>query len=99
MNLKQFLKPDWRKIVIFLVIFLLNLFLGIKSYSFYSATETIYGYPLPFLTVYIELLPPATVVNWNFRNLIIHIIVWIVLYLLSCLIIWIYEKVKKKSSR
>jgi len=94
--IKEFLRPEWKKIVVFLPILLLNLFSGIKSYSFYSATETIYGDPLPFLTIYIERLPPTTVVNWNFRNLSIHIIVWISLYLFSCLIIWIYDKVKKK---
>lgn len=93
MTLKQFLKPDWRKIVLFvIVLFLLTFFLGIK-FSAIPEIESIIeiGYP-PFLTIIEGFLGNKTY-KWNFTNLIFNIVIW---YLLSCVIIWIYDKIKKK---
>jgi len=61
---KQFLKPDWRKIV-------LTIILMAAKYFYVSKFNGIYVY------------------------LITDIIIW---YFVSCLIIWIYDKIKKKPS-
>jgi len=94
MNFKQFLKPDWRKVVIFFVVsFLLTLFLGVKSpVTPLDISITKIGFPALFLTIKEGLL--GKTYKWNFVNLIINIAIW---YLLSCLIIWIYDKVRKRS--
>jgi hypothetical protein len=78
MRLKQFLKPDWRKPLLFIIIFILTHVAEIPSpwENIYAQATTNYG------TVGIVLI------------LIIDVIVT---YLISCLIIWIYEKVKKKK--
>lgn len=93
MTLKQFLKPGWKKIVIFFIILLLTLFLGIK-FSAIPEIDIIYeiGYPA-FLTI-TTIMFGRKIYEWNFPNLIINIVIW---YLLSCLIVWIYEKVKGKK--
>jgi len=95
MNFKQFLKPNWRKIVVFIVLLIVSyfrvIFTGIASIS--------RGAPFPY---YIRecsdimiggYLPPcSSYINWNY--LTFDIISW---YLLSCLIIWIYDKIKKEK--
>jgi len=94
MNFKQFLKPDWRKVVIFFVVsFLLTFFLGVESpVTPLDISITKIGFPVLLLTIKETLL--GKTYKWNFVNLIINIVVW---YLLSCLIIWVYDKIKKRS--
>jgi len=75
--LKQFLKSDWRKIVIFIPL------------SIVFAWEV--GIPLR------STIPVGEISNVPLLdpiNLVINLIFW---YLFSCLIIWIYDKLKKKS--
>jgi hypothetical protein len=88
MNFKQFLKPDWRKIVIFIV--LLIVFLPWKSDIIVGELYwRAWGFPWPILAhkegLFLTLI---------YQGLIIDLIFW---YLISCLIIWIYDKLKKKS--
>jgi len=89
MNWKEFFKPDWRKILIFLVLFILSSLASIKIYLCnmmgIGPCPIGYGFPLEFLYPILDFK--------NLINLLIDIIFW---YLLSCLIIWIYDKVKKK---
>jgi hypothetical protein len=98
MNLKQFLKPDWRKIVIMLI------FLGL-SFLYYhevGATNVImvnHGAPLNYFEIAyirnsggVEGLPPTFEIIYF--GLIIDLIIW---YILSCFIVWIYDKIKKKK--
>jgi hypothetical protein len=42
MNWKEFLKPDWRKVVIFSIIFFFSLF-DVSGYEKYGKSFTIYG--------------------------------------------------------
>ena len=92
MTLKQFLKPDWRKIVIFVVVSIV--------FSLYKNIITVYnyerGFPLPFqfcvYDMFPSLAPPWCGVVGHY--LIVDIIIW---YILSCLIVWIYDKRKKKK--
>jgi len=109
MNFKKFLKPDWRKIVVFIIVLFLWLILFTSTIVVFPesfpklsvrpmhiSTGVIVGYPV-FLVklkyVFINNIFYPFYYIWNFSNLLINITVW---YLLSCLIIWIYDKVKKK---
>ena len=96
MNFKQFLKPDWRKIVISVVLFIILSYL--INNPFYTEDK---GFPLVFLDFAVygpALLPSGTIVDYrgpvfSLMNLIIDLIFW---YILSCFIIWIYDKFKKR---
>ncbi len=77
MNFKKFLKPDWRKIVIFIPLSIVFAWgAGIPLRSTIPVGE-ISNVPL---------LDPT--------NLVINLIFW---YLFSCFLVWIYDKIKKKS--
>lgn len=88
MNWKEFLKPDRRKIVIFVILSLLFSFSFLPFSLFVVGVSTYIGFPL---TIYYFSIRTGPI--FSFENLILDIIVW---YLLSCLIIWIYDKVKKR---
>jgi hypothetical protein len=82
MNIKQFLKPNWKKIVIFVTI---SIIFSLIDYGISGELIIpIIGLPLPFYINY----------NITYPFLIIDLIVW---YFISCLIVWIYDKVKKKK--
>lgn len=104
MKWREFLKPDWRKIVIFLIIFFLlpypllipcpplpsNLicfpdweFISLYSFSIYLFEITFYTGNV------IVLLSGIGFIFELFFYLFVS-------YFLSCLIVWVYEKVKKK---
>lgn len=92
MNWKEFLKPDWRKILLFVILSILlsaipNFVIEIPVFCGLS-----FGIPLPF---YCSLILPFDF-NGGFviTNLFVDIIFW---YLLSCLIVWIYGKLKKEK--
>ncbi len=142
MTLKQFLKPDWRKIVIFVVFFIYGTFTIFMSESliyclqFYSE---IFNDSPKFLTplfiifredavlsiftsfvdcefilnvfdstmlmlfyseyVFIPLCFPYIISIFLYSLMIPSPYVFCIIYwyLLSCLIVWIYDKVKKKK--
>lgn len=86
---QRFLKPDWRKIVIFLLLFL---FIGLNKRSgacLYSEKgvlvycDSIVGLPLEFNLI-TDYSTPI-----NFPLLFTDIIFW---YLISCLTFWLYSK-------
>jgi len=87
--IKQFLKPNWRKILLFII--LLIFFIGLKrNIRLGDVFFTARGYPLPFQSS-----------NGAIDNLISYIFLFINLifwYLISCFIIWIYNKLKKKHA-
>jgi len=98
MNLKQFVKPNWRNIVLFFILFGIGIFV---STFFNKCTingpfgcyDTILGLPLDF---YVKRgWPPNEMgkITFSIMNLIVDVIFW---YLLSCLIIWIYNEAKKR---
>ncbi len=98
-NLKQFLKPDWRKIVVFVVLSIIS---SIYPMTF-SVGELYFPYrglPLPvyaciegFSDVNLQ-TPPMRPCEIFYQFLIINLIIS---YLLSCLIVWIYDKLRKKK--
>jgi len=85
MNWKQFLKPDWRKVVIF-IIFLI-IFLPFKSgISIGELYWPAIGLPLP---IYAE--------NYFiYFGLIFDLIFW---YIVSLFIVWVYDKFKKVKKK
>ena len=100
MNVKQFLKPDQGKIVILVII---TIVLSLLPFKFGSVYYNAHGLPLPLyfcmpngLYVYPEApAPNCGFVDYPYLYLysLIDIVFW---YLISCFIIWIYDKLKKK---
>jgi len=103
MNLKQFLKPDWRKIVIFVLFFIFIFSLEFiclpkLEYKMGRIVEVELYYPCGFLSQIIDYEMYFYVLrgeSWlfNYFHLFLDLIIS---YLISCLIVWIYDKVKKK---
>jgi hypothetical protein len=120
MNLKQFLKPDWRKIVIFVILsILIILFMPVgKGYLFVDCIPMV---PCPgggpiFTSLSAEIINqifiglsifyenPHYNIEKNLKNfaskylfgiIIESIIAIIISYILSCLTVWIYDKLRK----
>lgn len=81
MNIKQFLKPDWKKIVVFLIIFIVLILFSHIFTSVSTATDTTTG----------GYYTPSSILT-----IAPHFIIYLLLisYFLSCLIFWIYDKFK-----
>jgi hypothetical protein len=96
MSIKQFLKPDWRKILIFIMLFIISTLTRANLFSNYEVKYPFYpfvlGTPFVFCYVYpiVELTPE---IRFNFLGLFGDIIFW---YFISCFVFWIYDKFKKK---
>jgi hypothetical protein len=91
-TLKQFLKPDWRKIVVFVVLFVM-LFLSFDG-----------KYPIDYMYVAMggckeengKMQCIGLGYGYNWAYFILDIFIWtIISYILSCLIVWIYDKFRK----
>lgn len=95
MNWKEFIKPDWKKIVIFVVLHVLIIFiipLAFFTNGYVVSLGDIIPWPLRVI------LNPA-LLSYGARgmgSLLLYPFLWLYWYLLSCLIVWIYDKVKKK---
>jgi len=93
MNWKEFLKLDWRKIGLIIYFMLLSLFYQVsKDNRIYMGFPLSYYYKEIFDLPLFDLLPPY-LGQILIVPLLLDIIFW---YLLSCLIFWVYDKVKKK---
>lgn len=87
-TIKEFIKLDWRKILIFVVLSVILFTIPWPT----PCCDTPYyqGFPLP---VYVQggfIGFPKTLILTSF---VMDIIIW---YFLSSLIVWIYDRVKKK---
>jgi hypothetical protein len=95
-NFYYWVKPDWRKIVIFII--LLIIFLVIYKYKLPLMRGELpfpfpaKGLPLPIYIKGLEKIDGSEKLLKLF--LIIDLIFW---YFISCFIVWIYDKLKKKS--
>jgi hypothetical protein len=103
MNLKQFLKPDWRKIVVFAILVLI----GIAITHPLVYPELSYSFPFlpfPLEVVEIRMIPcpphePGTPISdcveyfFIYRNILLNFFSY---YFITCFIIWVYDKLKKK---
>jgi len=96
---KEFLKPDWRKIVLTCIFISLSFFY-VYSPLIADAYEEYRGLPLFYWKYFVGTGPiitgmklPEPSTEFLYLNLIIDIIFW---YLISCIIVWIYDKFKKR---
>jgi len=94
----KFFKPNWVKVILF--VSLASLFLSLR-YNFsmgHGLLFTLQGWPLPihnpdFPDELRADLPKSSLI-WPKIYLVVDLIFW---YLISCLMVWIYGKFKKKS--
>ena len=96
MNIKQFLKPDWRKVVVFILLFIIstlaraNLFPNRKLEPPFPP----FVFGMPFVSFYVyPVVELGSITKYNFIGLIGNVIFW---YFLSCFLFWFYDKLKKK---
>jgi hypothetical protein len=94
MNWKQFLKPDWRKIFLTVILLILGLiYVGwIEScvpHPCFGGPYSDRGFPLAWLHSNYSF---STSIDWT--NFFLDIIFW---YLVSYFIVWIYYKTKKRE--
>lgn len=88
MSIKQFFKPDKRKIILFGILFAFVLLTSFKYVCFFKDSTPDCKY------VFI----PFSAYLLNFNNAFFVIFDILALYLLSCLVIWIYSKLRKGNS-
>ena len=101
MTFKQFLKPDWRKTVLAII------FIILPIYAWFT-DETSYAIGILWILGAFLVLPSAVVLSLLYKIgidstneikiITIFLVSSIIYYLFSCLIFWIYDKVKKKKS-
>ena len=97
MGLKEFLKPDLRKILVFFVpLFVINRWSLTRPVP--CDGRLLYGFPLGFYPKGSNMgpplgYPPNPVVEFSWPNLIIDIVFF---YLVACGIFYIYDIIKKK---
>lgn len=95
--IKEFLKPSKLKVFIFALLFVGTLLLSIIIFN----TESRIGFPLPIINIqnaltsfkFLEISYGGSSSGYNYVNIVLDLIVW---YLVSCLIIFAYNKVKRK---
>lgn len=108
MKLKEFFNPTWNKLLLFfaleLLFTLILLTLGQSAFSFSEAFEIIKTIlsPTSFLSTQLASvmvnLPPSqeSLVVISITLSIIEVVQLIYRYTFACLIVWIYNKVRKK---
>ena len=97
MTIKQFLKPDWRKLII--LTFLIpsgSMFLYPPSTFLEILVHAIFMGPSVLIDINPVLQDSLTYTDLLIK-LIIAIFTFFYWYLLSCFIVWVYDKVKKKK--
>ena len=109
MKLKQFLKPDWKKIVLTIIISLF--FIGYWTYTFFqglfscplivglerSCNYTYYELPWETCTTYCGKPDILTSIMIAIYPILWFFGIFVIPYPLSCLIVWIYDKARKKK--
>ena len=95
MNCKKFLKPDWRKILIAIVIFVILINIEIIPIKIMGGWREF----IQYVSLIFE-LTHTYYVSGNlekvFMNIGLVILFLVISYLLSCFMIWVYDKGKKK---
>jgi hypothetical protein len=88
------MKPDWKKIIVFVIMVII--LSQIKINFACPDCPTYQGFPFPIYTSG-GLMPPLGVertYNLDYIPLFLDLITW---YLLSCIMVWIYDKFRKKK--
>ena len=99
MTLKQFLKPDWRKIVVLIILTIISstvTYNELNCMTFGGGCTKSHGFPFAFYSIHYSVASPDAQPSYylNYVSIIPNIIIW---YLLSCFIVWIYDKFRKKK--
>jgi hypothetical protein len=104
MNWKQFLKPDWKKIITFgvflIILFSLSPFTYQPSFlfwfnpSFQLAGEIVYKFQS---CIPADLWPICS--GFDYYGVSIMIISFLFWYIIVCIAIWTYYKIKEKESK
>jgi hypothetical protein len=106
MNVKQFLKPDWKRLLVFIFLpIVISFITEIFLFNFQLSQEAIKIISIivhPFLNVTVLFLPSVffTVEQVNAKTIIVaiaSIFDSLYLYILSCFIVWIYNNIRKKK--
>jgi hypothetical protein len=84
MSIKKFLKPDWRKIVLIIILLIIS---SLSTWGI-IISQTNLGFPFAYFKGHFGELSEFDIIAL-FLNIIFY-------YLFSCFVIWIYSKVKKK---
>ena len=96
MSIKEFLKPDWRKNELFIILFIISTLaraILFPSHEVgYPHPPFVFGMPFVFFYVY-PIVELGTINKFNFLGLIVDIIFW---YFISCFVFWIFGIFKKK---
>jgi hypothetical protein len=95
MDWKEFLKPDWTKVVVFVILIFIT---SSIPDLFIEGTDMriSYGFPFSFFIFggRLELSPGQSIpFYFHYEAIIENIIIW---YLLSCFIVWVFDKAKKR---
>ena len=97
MNVKDFLRPDWRKMIL---LFLLSLFFFSVFWGLFNTSFMITLVAYPFSHLYNILINPnlalTNFVGAKLLSVTLLTIDRFYYYFLSCLIFWIYDKLRKK---
>jgi hypothetical protein len=106
MNWKEFLKPTWQKVLVFILLFQILFFIQslffipeIKNQTAFSIIGMII-HPFDIFTLFLPtgqfITTLAYILPFNFIFLIIGILNSFYQYLFSCLIVWIYDRIREK---
>ncbi len=107
MEWKEFLKPDWKKLIVFFVLIFIILNEDWITISL-EGTLVIWIYNIfyifhPFFRTFKLCYSGSSLCHKMFEDILGPLVAitkfldFLYLYLISCLIIWIYDKYKKKK--
>jgi len=100
MNWKKFLKPDWRKIILTIIFIVLTYILTVFVIAIFPIYD---NFPAKYFLTDIDWIivcvgpmacGPQLIYGPNILGIIFLLIIS---YFLSCLIVWVYDKYKKKK--
>lgn len=95
MDWKEFFRPTWKKIVIFIILTIVFSVVNTERNCkvFGGVCPKSYGFPFAVYSLSGAVGEPINY-QLNYISIILNIIIW---YLVSCLILWIYGKIKSKK--
>ena len=90
----RFIKPTKGKIILFLIISILSFIPHVVSNMFWC-NATIIGFPFPFYNSGMSGVEcPNPIPSYSLVSLVINLIIW---YLISCIVILVYNKRNKST--
>jgi hypothetical protein len=94
MIIKEILKPDWRKLILFILLPSIPSFIA----SFINAVQIAFIFKPFYMTVLLStgILNLRTFGDYMLAG-VATILDLIYIYLLSCFLVWIYDKFRKKK--